>query len=53
MTRWANYMASIEKALNGGIDFFGGMLDMTIVNSWVLYKESNMESLPLLDFQRE
>ena len=53
MTRCANYMASIGKALYGGIDFFVGMLDMTIVNSWVLYKESNMESLPLLDFRRE
>ena len=53
MTCRANYMAAIEKALNGGIDFFFGMLDMNIVNSYVLYKKSNMESLPLLDFRRE
>ena len=32
---------------------FFGMLDMTIVNSYVLYKESNKESFPLLDFRRE
>ena len=42
-----------RKSLKWWHRLFFGMLDMTIVNSYVLYKESNMESLPLLDFRRE
>ena len=32
---------------------FFGMLDMTIVNAYVQFKESNNESIPWLNFRRE
>ena len=46
-------MAVIEKASNGGTDYSFWFLDIVLVNSFVIYKETNQSKASLLNFKRD
>ena len=46
-------MALIGKVSNGRTDYFFSLLDMALVNAFIIYRESTRSPFSLFDFRRE